>query len=184
MTDQINEGARMPRRANITTIADETHTSRQRAAAILKAAGMRKGPDDKFVFDKAVATILALIDPARSVGHVAGGDDTALSDGVAGNVSALSAAKAAYEAARTRKMEISVAQIEGRLVDRDAAIALARDLAVHVRSGLSGVGARTAADLAATNDPAKAQSIVDQAIHDALTRLSSLDTYILGDSTE
>ena len=178
MTDQ--DTARSPRRASITAIADATHTGRGRAAEILKAAGMRRDRAGTYLFDKACETITALLDPARSVGHVAGGDDSALSDGVAGNVAALSGAKAQYEVARTRRLQIEIAKLEGRLVERDAVTALARDLAVHVRSGLSGVGARTAADLAATNEPAKAQAIVDQAIHDALTRLSAIDSISRG----
>ncbi|MDR3421966.1 MAG: hypothetical protein P4L80_12110 [Xanthobacteraceae bacterium] len=184
MTDQNGDGGRTPKRANISAIAEATHTSRKRAAAILKAADRRRDARGTYLFKEACETITALIDPSRSVGHQAGGDASALSDGVAGNISALSGAKAAHEVARTRRLQIETAKLEGRLVDREAVTALARDLAVHVRSGLSGVGARTAADLAATNDPAKAQAIVDEAIHAALARLSSLDTYILGDSTE
>lgn len=184
MTDQTGEDAHTPHRANITAISEHCHVSRGRAATLLKAARMRRDKRGTYVFAEACETILALVDPARSVGHVAGGDSSALTDGVASNVSALTDAKAQYEAARTRKLQMDIAKLEGRLVERDAVIALARDLAVHVRSGLSGVGARTAADLAATNDPAKAQAIVDEAIHDALARLSSVDSYILGESPE
>lgn len=182
MTDQDErDGARTPRRANITAISEATHTSRQRASALLRAAGKRRSKKDgTYVFDEAVATILALIDPARSAGHQAGGDASAF-DGVAGNVSALSSAKAAYEAARTRKMELSVAEIERRLIPRDDVLAAAKDIAAHVRAGLAGVGAKTANDLAASSDASEAQRIVDAAISEALLKLCELGAYLMGE---
>ena len=172
-----------PRRANISAISEATHTSRGRAAELLKAAGMRRDKAGTYLHDKAVATILSLIDPARSTGHVAGGDDSALTDGVPTNVSALSSAKAAYEQARTRKMELSVAEIEKRLLPRDAVLDAAKDIAAHVRAGLAGVGAKTANDLAASTDASEAQRIVDEAINAALLKLCDLGAYLMGDSS-
>ncbi|MGA2494255.1 MAG: hypothetical protein ABSF67_15135 [Roseiarcus sp.] len=177
------DGARTPRRANITTISDHCHISRQRAGAILKAAGRRKGDDDKFVFATAVEVIMSSIDPARSAGHVAGGDSSALDDNTTNTIAALSSAKAAYEAARTRKMELSVAEIEKRLLPRDDVLAAAKDIAAHVRAGLAGVGAKTANDLAASTDASEAQRIVDEAINEALLKLCDLGAYLMGDSS-
>jgi hypothetical protein len=106
-----------------------------------------------------------------------------LTDNVAGNVSALSAAKAAYEAARTRKMELSVAEIERRLLPRDAVLDAAKDIAAHVRAGLAGVGAKIANDLAASTDAGDAQRIVDGAINEALLKLCDIGAYLTGDSS-
>jgi len=179
MTDQTGEGARTPRRASITAIADATHTSRGRAVELLKAAGMRRDRAGTYLFDKACETILALVDPARSVGHVAGGDSSALSDGVASNVSALSGAKARYETLRSQKLEQEIAVRQGKLIPRDDVITLAKDVGAHVKANVLAVPAKVSANCIG-KDAEEIQRILADALRDALIRLTDVGDYLLG----
>jgi hypothetical protein len=145
-SDDGGGGSRTPRRATITAISEATRTSRGRAAELLKAAGMRRGRDGCYLFDKAVATILSLVDPSRSLGHRAGGDSSALDDKTASNVSALSGAKAQYETLRTERLRQQIDVQQGKLIPRDDVIALAKDVGAHVKANVLAVPAKVAAN--------------------------------------
>lgn len=184
MVDQDESGrSRTPRRAGISAIADATHTSRQRAAALLKAAGMRRDKAETYLFEKAVATILALIDPARSIGHVAGGDDSALTGGVAGNAATLAAAKAGYEVLRTERLRQQIDVQQGKLIRRDDVIALAKDAGAHVKANVLAVPAKVAANCIG-KDGEEIQRILADALRDALIRLTDVGDYLLGKPPE
>ena len=170
-----------PRKGNITLIASTCHIARDRARRILKEGGMRRDAGGKYLFAEAVALIKSSIDPARSTGHQAGGDQSALApDAGAENapahnpVSELTAAKAGYERLRTKRAALDIARLEGRLLPRDLVLEAARDIAVHVRAGLAGVAAKIAGEAAALSDPAKVQTLIATAIDAALTRLCEL----------
>jgi len=174
--------ARAPRRANITAIAEATHTSKGRAVTILKLARMRRASDGTFLYEKAVAEILASKDLARSVGHQVGGDDSALVGAVA-NVAAGVNSKVLFDAARTRKLTIEVEKMEGRLIERAVVIEMGLDIAAHVRINLAGIGAKIANDVVHAKDAATAQAFIDDAIHEALQKVADFDVFFLGDTT-
>jgi hypothetical protein len=172
----------MPRRAGVTAIADAARVSRGRASALLKAAGMRKGRDGKFVYDKAVETILASLDPARSIGHVAGGDDTALDDATADRIGALQSAKARYEVLRAQKLEQEIAARAGRLIDRTAVVALAKHVGAHIRDNVLAVAPKVAADCQG-KDAEAIQRILANALRDALLTLTEDGAFLLPAAT-
>jgi hypothetical protein len=170
---------RTPRRANISAISEATHTSRGRAAELLKAAGMRRDKAGTYLFAKACETILALVDPARSIGHQTGGDESALTDGVATNVSALSSAKAAYETLRTERLRQQIDVQQGKLIPRDDVIALAKDVGAHVKSNILAVPAKVAANCQG-KDADEVQRLLTEALRDALIRLTDVGDYLMG----
>ena len=131
-----------PRRARITDIADATNISRARALQMLKAANLRKDRSGTYLFAKACETINALKDPAMSAGNRAmgRGGDGASNDAVI----TLANAKALAEAHRARKLEIEIAQKEGRLVERETVIEAGRDVLTHIRMGLTGIASKIA----------------------------------------
>ncbi len=160
-----------PRRAGITAIAEATHTSKGRAAAILRAAGMRRDSAGTYLFEKAVAAILASLDPARSVGHVAGGDASALDDTTAGTISARANAHARYEELRSQKLEQEIAVRAGRLVSRAEVVALAKSVGAHIRTNVLAVAPKVAADCQG-KDTEAIQRILADALRDALISLT------------
>ena len=182
MDDDEGAGERTPRRAGITTISEATHTSRGRAAAILKAAGMRKGADGKFLFEKGCEVIWASIDPARSLAHQVGGDDSALDDKTAGTIGAAWNAKARFDELRCQKLEQENDIRAGNLIRRDDVIALAKDVGAHVRTNVLAVAPKVAAACIG-KDAEQIQSILTDALRTALIRLTDTGDYLMGTTT-
>lgn len=169
--DLDDAAPKAPRRAGITAIAEATHTSKGRATAILRAAGMRRDRAGTYTYPKAVETILASLDPARSIGHVAGGDASALDDATAGTLSARANAHARYEELRSQKLEQEIAVRAGRLISRAEVVALAKSVGAHIRTNVLAVAPKVAADCQG-KDAEAIQRILAEALRDALISLT------------
>ena len=160
-----------PRRARITDIAAATNINRQRAAQILKAAGMRKDTGGTFLREKAIETINAIKDPALVVGNRAAGRASgASSDAVA----TLAASKALAEQFRAKKLELEIQQREGKLVPREEVETNARNFATFIRSAFLGMGPSIAPRLVGKSAD-EISNLIDADVRTILERLANVD---------
>lgn len=176
--DLDDDAPKTPRRAGITAIAGATHTSKGRATAILRAAGMRRDRAGTYLYSKAVETILAALDPARSIGHVAGGDASALDDTTAGTIGAIRNAKAHLDDLRSQKLEQEIAVRAGRLISRAEVVALAKSVGAHIRTNVLAVAPKIAANCVG-KDAEEIQRILAEALRDALISLTDDGAFLL-----
>ena len=176
MTDNDDaEGAgRQPRRANITSISETTHTSRARAAELLRAAGMRKDKAGTYLFGKACEVIKAAIDPERSIGHTAAATRRR-STTRRPAASLTSAPRRRFTTPRAGEKCRSKPRSSKASSSTARASSTSRPTSRRtLRVGLTGIRAKLATEVIAAPDALAAQQIIDTAIFDALTRLSTL----------
>jgi hypothetical protein len=167
----------LPPRAGVTALAEAAGLSRSRAKQILDTAAIKRDKYREYPTSAAMAALLAFSDASRSTGHALNGDGNP--DTRNDHMQALAAARATAETARARKVELEVAQKEGRLISRAAVLSAATDFATHLRNGLLGLGPRIATKCVG-RDAEEIAAIIDGAIRDALSDLSDADAYLLG----
>ncbi len=165
----------MSERLNITTLAEMANLSRDRARDVLKMAGIKRDTYRLYDAEQAMKALTAFTDSNMASGnHLAGRG----SDYSGSGIEALAAARASAEIARARKVELEVAQKEGRLVTKQAVIEAATDFATLMRNGLLGLGSRISTRCVGRSAD-EISTIIEDAIADALADLSDVDNYLL-----
>lgn len=164
-------------RLNISTLAEMTNLSRQRAKQVLQTCGIRRDSYRLYDADKALTALRAFTDTSKASGHRLSGEGSTAAP-PNDQMAALANARAAAEQARARKVELEVAQKEGRLISREAVTETAVAFASHLRNGLLGMGARVATKCVG-RDADAISAIIEDAMRDALADLSDLDAYIM-----
>ena len=162
---------------NITTLAERWGIARERARAILNAAGVQRNSYRLYDEARADAVLEAAVDKSMTIGnHLAGrGHD----DGAGFSAfDTVAQAKAMAEQARAEKIRLEVDQKRGKLLDREQVLSDARDFAYHLRTGLLGLPSRVCTRLVGKDADAIARILAEE-IRDALTELSDI-SLVLG----
>jgi hypothetical protein len=171
----------LPERANITAISDALAMGRGHARKILDAAKIRHDKDGKYDSARAIEALTAFSDADKALGlALAGANPEKQTD----HLAQLASAKAQAEMARARKLEIEVAQKEGRLVSREAVETATAEFATYARNSLLGLPAKIAHRFVGVRSAEDAERILDEAIRDELSNLSDVDNYVLGEMIE
>lgn len=171
----------LPQRVNITALSDALAMGRGHAKKIFDAAKIRHDKDGKYDSARAIEALTAFSDADKALGlALAGANPEKKND----HLAQLASAKAQAEIARARKLEIEVAQKEGRLVSREAAQNAANEFATYTRNSLLGLPAKIAHRFVGVRSAEDAERILDEAIRDELTALSDVDSYVLGEMIE
>ena len=165
--------------ANITELAELAGLSRNRAKQILDTAKVKRDKYRKYPTKLALECLLAFKDSSRSSGHALsnmGNIDAHQND----HMMALAAARATAENARARKLELEVAAKEGRLIDRKDVETAALNFATILRNSLMGLPSRLCTTLAGRSAD-EIETILDDAMRDALANVADLDNYLFDD---
>lgn len=159
----------------ITELAAEFHISKDVATRYLTEAGIRRTEGSKqWPYAEAATAIRARKDPAKMIGHRAGGDaggmKTLHADGID---NALVANKQAIAAEQARKLKLQNDEREKRLISRAAATESIVHLCTSARQQLEMIGLRLAPQL--SGDPKeqrRIKSVIDAEVKRALGKLS------------
>ncbi len=169
----------LPPEAGITELAEAAGLSRDRAKQVLDTAKIKRDKYRKYPTEIAMQVLLAFSDAGKATGHALNGYGNP--DTRNDHMQALAAARATAESARARKIELEVANKEGRLVSRDAVNKTAVEFATHVRNGLLGFPARIAHTLVGVADAEAIERVLDDAIRVELATLTDIDLFALSD---
>jgi phage terminase Nu1 subunit (DNA packaging protein) len=168
----------LPERANITAISDALAMGRGHAKKILDAAKIRHDKDGKYDSARAIEALTAFSDADKALGlALAGANREKQKD----HLAQLASAKAQAEMARARKLEIEVAQKEGRLVSREAVQNELTSFATFIRNGFLGLPAKIAHRFVGVRSAEDAERILDELIREELAALSDIDLFALDD---
>ena len=168
-----------PERAGITELAEAANIARDRAARILREAGIVRDKLRRYPREKSLAALQAAVDPSRAAGHHLTGLG---SDASNINLNELATARTDAERARARKLQLDVQEREGSLISKAAAIEGATDFTTYLRNGLLSIGDKVATKCVAKSADAIA-AIVNEAIRDALAVLSDEGNFIIHGGT-
>ena len=169
----------LPNEAGITELADLAGLSRNRAKQILDMAKVKRDKYKKYPTKLALDALYAFKDASRSSGHSLAGmgnPDAPQND----HMMALAAARATAETARARKLTLEVETREGNLIARKDVEAAALNFATILRNSLMGLPSRICAQLAGRSAD-EIETILDDAMRDALANVADLDNYLFDD---